>query len=195
MAQVRVLPGAPFARWTPFPAAAAQEATAVSEYAPISTYREVISPPKWFVVAIALLALAPLWGVQAALRDDSLSTARRVTLTAAAPVVAGMLLWLALVGSHLTVEVVAERVRFRFGPFGRTLRSNDITAVTAEPYNAWAFGGWGWRLGWGGAQAFTVPFLRSGVMLGTARGRFYLSSRTPERLAEAVRYVAHLGTQ
>ncbi|MSQ29337.1 MAG: hypothetical protein EXR68_02475 [Dehalococcoidia bacterium] len=95
----------------------------------------------------------------------------------------------------MTVEVDANGVCFRFGLFGRTLHTVDIEAAATERYSLWTFGGWGWRFGlrrddqgrW--KEAFTVPFLRTGVAVSSRRGRFYLSSRTPEQLAEAIRAV------
>ncbi len=170
-------------------------------------YRETTPSPRWLLIGMALLALAPLLGATAAMRDPSLSGAGGVATVAVLLLASAMLLGLVMLGSKLTVEVDAERVRFRFGPFGRTLRTMDIEAAAVERYSLWTFGGWGWRFGWlrdahgHRPQAFTVPFLRSGVAVitrsggtrkGSSRGgTFYLSSRTPERLAEAIRAVMH----
>src|SRR5205085_482225 len=46
--------------------------------------------------------------------------------------------------SRLRIRVDSEALRFRFGPFGRTLKAADIRAAGVEPYRVWSLGGWGW---------------------------------------------------
>ena len=41
--------------------------------------------------------------------------------------------------------MAGDQLARRFGPFGRTLRTTEIEAAAASRYNAWIFGGWGWR--------------------------------------------------
>jgi hypothetical protein len=95
---------------------------------------------------------------------------------------------------RLRVHADDRRLRFHFGPFGRTLEAADITAAEAAPYRWLAFGGWGIRFGRVSGhfvRAYSVPFLRTGVAIEAADGkRYYVSSRRPEALAAAIRQVA-----
>jgi hypothetical protein len=147
-------------------------------------YRETVAAARWLVALIALGALAPLYAGLAAIENrDALQVA--VLVCAAALLVA-----VALVLQRLRVETDHATLRFRFGPFGRTLGASEIASATAEQCRWWTFGGWGWRFAWReGAlvQAFSVPFVRTGVRVTTRRGKqSYLSSRAPERLAAAI---------
>lgn len=100
----------------------------------------------------------------------------------------------AVVFARLRIEAGDDALRFRFGPFGPTLNAADIQSAEAAPYRWLAFGGWGIRFGrvsGHSVRAYSVPFLRSGVLVEAAGGkRYYVSSRRPEALAAAIRELA-----
>ncbi|HRC61967.1 MAG: hypothetical protein K1X87_11240 [Dehalococcoidia bacterium] len=91
---------------------------------------------------------------------------------------------------RLRIEVTEARVRFRFGPFGPTLKRSEIRSAEVVPYRWVAFGGWGIRIGRVAGRfmrAYSVPFLRTGVAIETNAGaRYYVSSRRPELFAAAI---------
>lgn len=169
--------------------------TAAPHSAQPVVYEEHVAAAGWFGVLARLLPLAPLVGIIAAVRDPELeSTGRAATvggLLFTAAILVGVARWFVA----LDVTVTSEALRFRFGPFGRTLGASALRAARVRQYPWIAFGGWGWRLGrldGGSAQAYSVPFLREGVAVTTAEGRvYYISSRAPARLVEAIERLQH----
>lgn len=160
-----------------------------------ATYREHVPATRWFGFVARLLFLAPVAGIVSIARDPDVGTTGRV-LGIIVLVVAGLIL-LAVGRWFLALEVTvsAEALRFRFGPFGRTLGASALREAQVRQYPWLAFGGWGWRFGrldGGSAQAYSVPFLREGVAVATTEGRtYYISSRTPQRLVEAIERLQH----
>ena len=159
------------------------------------TYQERVAASRWFGVVTRVLPIAPLFGIVAAVRDPELGSAGRAAtvggLLFASAILVGVARWFVA----LEVTVTGESLRFRFGPFGRTLGASALRGVRVREYPWVAFGGWGWRFGrldGGSAQAYSVPFIREGVAVTTAAGRtYYLSSREPRRLAEAIERLQH----
>ena len=87
----------------------------------------------------------------------------------------------------MDLVVTSTVVEARFGPIRKRFPPKTIESVQAEDYNWQSYGGWGIRRGFGGRRAYTVPFLRSGVLLSLQDGhRWYLSSSTPEALEYAI---------
>jgi hypothetical protein len=154
------------------------------------SYHEHVESAAWFALIVRLLVLAPLLGVIAAVRDPELSANERtgtIVLLGAASIVLGIFApWLLSV----RIDVDPQVLRFRIGPFRRTLVASTVATARVERYSALAYGGWGWRFEWRrgrAAQAYTVPFLRTGVQVTTREGRtYYISSRAPQRLAQAI---------
>jgi hypothetical protein len=162
---------------------------------PAPEYREAVPSARWFEIAVRLCALAPLAGAFGiALAPGEAGSAEWIGgLALVAMSLALSLLIPSLL--RLNIEVGPGRLRVRLGPFRRTIEASAIRSVRAERYRPWAFGGWGWRFGWseGPIQAYSVPFLRSGVEVETSRGRYYLSSRAPAQLAQAIERLAREG--
>ncbi|MBE7492502.1 MAG: hypothetical protein HS108_12175 [Planctomycetes bacterium] len=102
----------------------------------------------------------------------------------------GMLLFtmLASVFWELEICVRADHLEFGWGrPLRRRLNIADISAARAEPYKAARFGGWGWRLGRGGAWAYSDPGLKQALVLVTRDGReIHVTLPDAEAAARAV---------
>lgn len=87
----------------------------------------------------------------------------------------------------LDVSVGASDVRAAFGPFRKTLVLARVESVSDEPYRWRPYGGWGIRLSTQNRQAWSVPFLKTGVEVRSRDGgRCFISSRDPGRLRSAI---------
>lgn len=155
---------------------------------PDPRYREAVSAAWWLVTVIGCAGLAPR---SAALTAWQHGQRLEVALLLGA---SALLVLVAIVFLHLRVEIDDATLRFRFGPFGRTLLAADIESAAVERYRWGTCGGWGWRFGWlegSLVQAFSVPFLRTGVRIRTRGGKqYYVSSRAPERMSAAIMQLA-----
>lgn len=153
----------------------------------MNRYDESVYAARWMLVVIALAMFATLGAAIATLfSGDS-----RQWGVAGMLVGIGAILGLAeLMFMRLQIEVDQERLRFRFGPFGPTLKLSEIQSAEADPYRWLVFGGWGIRFGRVSGRfmrAYSVPFMRTGVAIETVTGaRYYISSRQPEALATAI---------
>jgi hypothetical protein len=159
-------------------------------------YTEAVPSARWFAVAVRLCALAPLVSAASLLRAPGEPGAGGWIGVAVLGAMSVALFFLVPSLLRLRIEVGNHDLRVRLGPFRRTIAASAIRSAQPERYRPWAFGGWGWRLGWSGGtsmQAYSVPFLRSGVAVETERGRFYLSSRSPAQLAQAIERLAREG--
>ena len=169
--------------------------TAAPHPIPSAAYEEHVAAAGWFGVLARVLPLAPLAGMVAAFRDPEIGPAGRAATVGGLLIASAILVGVARWFVALDVSVTSESLRFRFGPFGRTLGASALRAARVRSYPWIAFGGWGWRLGrldGGAAQAYSVPFLRDGVAVTTVEGRtYYISSRTPARLVEAIERLQH----
>lgn len=91
----------------------------------------------------------------------------------------------------LDVAVDEIAVRAAFGPFRKTLPIARIRSASEEPYRWMPYGGWGIRWSTQKRQAWSVPFLKTGVEVQSHDGsRCFISSRDPERFRSAIQ--AHL---
>jgi hypothetical protein len=169
--------------------------TAAPHSAQPVAYEEHVAAAGWFGVLARLLPIVPLIGIVASLRDPEIGSAGRAATIGGLLFTSAILVGVARWFVALDVTVTGEALRFRFGPFGRTLGASALRAARVREYPWLAFGGWGWRLGrldGGSAQAYSVPFLREGVAVTTAEGRtYYISSRAPARLVEAIERLQH----
>lgn len=162
---------------------------------PSPAYREHVQASGWFGLLGRVLFIAPLVGAIAAFRDHEMAPTERAVTLVSVGIAGFALLLVSRWFLALDVTVSAEALRFRFGPFGRTLGASALRQARVRSYPWLAFGGWGWRFGrldGGSAQAYSVPFLNDGVAVTTAEGRtYYISSREPERLVEAIERLQH----
>jgi hypothetical protein len=92
---------------------------------------------------------------------------------------------------RLHIQVSDDAIRFRFGVFGKTLPLADVQGCEPQKYRWLTYGGWGIRFALGGRKAWSMPGVPEGVEITVAEGkrvrRYFVSSRSPELLAEAVR--------
>ena len=120
-------------------------------------YRETVRGSVLLTAAVVLAAVGAAVGGAAVATDASLSTGERVAVGMLMLLVAGVLVFVAVVFSRLQVEVNAVRVTWSFGPFRKSFPVEQVAAVQAEPYRWLKFGGWGIRYGifGGGGRAYT----------------------------------------
>lgn len=72
-------------------------------------------------------------------------------------------------------------------PFRRVLPLAEIKAARVEPYKALKFGGWGWRMGAGGAWAYSDIGIKEALVLELASGKLiYVTLKDPQAAAQAV---------
>jgi hypothetical protein len=137
--------------------------------------------PRWMV---ALMHIGPLSGFGfAAWSTLSAVPVLAVGLLILAVGFAFIMRWF----TTMDLVVTSTVVEARFGQICKRFRPATIESVQAEGYHWQSYGGWGIRRGFGGRRAYTVPFLRSGVLLSLHDGhRWYLSSSTPEALEHAI---------
>ena len=92
---------------------------------------------------------------------------------------------------RLRIAVNDDEMRFAFGMLRKTLPLAAIQPVEAKRYRWLTYGGWGIRHALGGRRAWSMPGVPEGVEITVAEGtrvrRYFVSSRSPELLAEAVR--------
>jgi len=155
------------------------------------SYEEEIGAPFWLMALLAAALAAMVSAVIAVALDgeaDWTLFAWYFPLMA----VAGALLVAALLSFRLLhIQVSDDAVRFRFGAFGRSLPLRNVRGCEAQKYRWLTYGGWGIRFALGGRRAWSMPGVPEGVEFTVAEGkrvrRYFVSSRSPELLAEAVR--------
>lgn len=110
-------------------------------------------------------------------------------------IIVGLVLALAgWVFRELRIEVGEGLLRARYGPFDFTVPGDAIVEAHVAPYHWLAYGGWGIRWSRQDGQttrARSVPFLCTGVTVeAQSERRYYLTSRRPGELAEAINWLA-----
>lgn len=160
-------------------------------------YEETVRMPRWLVVVMAMVAVGLAFGAVSTATDDGASSAVRFGLGGLLAGLSVAMLWVTWAFSALRIEIDEAILRFHFGPIGKTLTAGEIATVTVEAYRLGTYLGWGLRGSWRAGmrdQAYSVPFLRAGVGVTTQSGTHYhLSSRQPERLAEAANALVSAG--
>ena len=151
-------------------------------------YRETVRGSPLLMVLVLCSAIVSVAGGVATALDSNIPAMERAGVTLLMVLIAIVLVFVTVVFMRLRIEVNAVRVRWSFGPFGRSVAVAEVASARSEPYRWLRFGGWGIRYGWGSAgRAYTVPFSRRGVAIERRDGqRFYLSSNTPDRLVAAI---------
>lgn len=142
--------------------------------------------PPWlaggFVIAGVAGAAALLWSSRPYHGEAAFWLAALPGLAAAvvAPVVLAM--W------SLETEVRPGTLAVRLRPFaGREIALDDVESCEPRTYRPIReYLGWGWRIGPGG-EALTVPGTQGVQLVMRGGKRLLISSRQPQRLAEAIR--------
>ena len=106
-------------------------------------------------------------------------------------VLAALLLFAFVSFRRLRIAVNDQELQFAFGILRRSLSLAAIQSCEAKRYRWLTYGGWGIRYALGGRRAWSLPGVPGGVEVTVAEGtrvrRYFVSSRSPELLAEAVR--------
>lgn len=159
-------------------------------------YRERLAAPTW--AAPAFLTLS---GVVLARRLRA-AARRQGRIRRVVAIVGSLFTTLAVLRmvrrfSQLAIEVDSDAVHVRFGPIEKQLPMGEIRDVRIVTYNPLRYLGWGYRIGIGGGQAFSQIGVARGVELTLQEGektqRYFISSRTPEALANAIATAAGAG--
>jgi len=153
-------------------------------------YEEELPMPAWFqamlLIVLAAVVFAIVLPAFGSFSGGGAVAAYYVALTAA---LASMLFAIATF-RRLKIVVSHEQIRFGFGVLQKSIPFERIKSFEAKRYNWLIYGGWGIRFSLGGRRAWSVPGVPEGVELTVEEGkrvrRYFVSSRYPERLVEAV---------
>ncbi len=92
--------------------------------------------------------------------------------------------------TNLAVRVTDAGLSFRYGMFGKSFEWDQITSVEATDYRWITYGGWGIRFSTGGRRAWSQLGVKRGVVVAVTEGknqrRYFVSSRRPDELADAI---------
>lgn len=96
--------------------------------------------------------------------------------------------WLTSVFWELRIEIGGHDVLLGWGwPLQRHLKLAEIKGARVAPYKALRFGGWGWRMGTGGAWAYSDIGIKEALVLELASGKLiYVTLKDPQAAAQAV---------
>ncbi len=153
-------------------------------------YEEEVPLPAWF----QLILLAGLAGIAFAIVGPAFSgldgAGTYAVYYSTMTVALAFMVFAVVTFRRLTIAVSDTEVRFGFGVLRKSIPLERIRAWEPKRYNWLVYGGWGIRFALGGRRAWSVPGMAGGVELTVAEGtrvrRYFVSSRCPERLAEAV---------
>lgn len=103
----------------------------------------------------------------------------------------GLMILFVLIGAafwELRFVVRDSEIELGWGtPFRRVLPLAGIKGARVEPYKALKFGGWGWRMGAGGAWAYSDIGIKEALVLELASGKLiYITLKDPQAAAQAV---------
>ncbi|MBX3474898.1 MAG: hypothetical protein KF754_10990, partial [Planctomycetes bacterium] len=95
---------------------------------------------------------------------------------------------LALMFWELSVSVHGDRIELGWArPLLKRVRLAEVRGARVEPYRALKFGGWGWRMGMGGAMAYSDFGIKDALVLELANGReLHVTLRDAQAAATAV---------
>lgn len=158
-------------------------------------YEENVRAPMWLVLTLGLF-LGVAAGVVSAVAIRSL-IGEPVMEGAEAAIFYVVLILYALLSlfllvnfTNLAVTVSQEFIEFRYGIFSKKLKLSDVAEATPQKYRWSTYGGWGVRLAFGGRRAWSMIGVPMGVavVMGDSEGgkRYFVSSRSPEALAQAI---------
>ena len=154
-------------------------------------YQEEVPAPLWLQAALLLTSAAPLAAILGSAVDGEDAWQLRAVFYPFMAVVAALLVFSFVSFRRLRIAVSDEELQFAFGLLRKTLPLAAIQSVEATGYRWLTYGGWGIRYALGGRRAWSLPGVPEGVEVTLAEGtrvrRYFVSSRSPELLAEAVR--------
>jgi hypothetical protein len=153
-------------------------------------YEEELPMPAWFqsilLVALGAVVFAMVLPAFEGFGGAGAFAAYYLVLTSAL----ALMLFAIVTFRRLTIVVGGEEVRFGFGVLRKAIPFERIKSFEAKRYDWLVYGGWGVRFSLGGRRAWSVPGVPKGVEFTVEEGRrvrrYFVSSRYPERLVEAV---------
>ncbi|MBI2866215.1 MAG: hypothetical protein HYX99_02495 [Chloroflexi bacterium] len=160
----------------------------------ISLYHEEVRAPAWFQV-LAWLPVPTLLTalIVPALTEDMGRDAYIFFLGMGLAL--AVVLVLATNFTAIQVQVTPDALRFGFGWFKHRVPLHAVRQVKTARYYWWPYGGWGLCIATGGRRAYSLPGIPAGAEVTVEeRGRvrrYFVSSRRPEELAQALSRVVH----
>lgn len=101
-----------------------------------------------------------------------------------------VMLFLIINFTMLAISVAFGGIEFRYGLFAKQLEFDQIRSVQVKDYEWTRYGGWGLRFSTGGRRAWSMPFVKTGVVIEAEEDgkdrEYYVSSRNPEELARVL---------
>lgn len=156
---------------------------------PQVTHAQHVRPARLGVLLALLALLEACAGVVMNLANGPIVATLLLTLI--------MMLFTILASAFWQLRFVVRPAEVELGwgwPFERRIAISAIQAARVEPYRALAFGGWGWRLGKGGAWAYSDIGIKQAVVLELASGKLVYVT-LPEAEAAALAVAAALAAQ
>ncbi|MCJ7492460.1 MAG: DUF3093 family protein [Dehalococcoidia bacterium] len=154
-------------------------------------YQEEVPAPLWLQAVILFGVAALVAGVAVSAATGQVGWQTYALYYPFMALVGALLVFVFFSFRYLRIAVSDEELRFAFGMLRRTLPLAAIQSVEAKKYRWLTYGGWGIRYALGGRRAWSLPGVPEGVEFTLAEGtrvrRYFVSSRSPELLAEAVR--------
>jgi hypothetical protein len=154
-------------------------------------YQEELPAPLWLQAALLLTIAAPLAAILGSAVDGEDSWQLRAIFYPMMAIVAALLVFSFVSFLRLRIAVSDEEMQFAFGMLRKSLPLAAIQSCETTKYRWLTYGGWGIRYALGGRRAWSLPGVPEGVEVTVAEGtrvrRYFVSSRFPELLAEAVR--------
>ena len=120
-------------------------------------YRETVRGSWLLLALIAVAGFATLAGGVAAALDASATGTERTLVPLAMVLVAIVLAFVGVTFSLLRIEVDIARLRWSFGPFGKSVPVIQIATAQAEPYRWIRFGGWAFATDSSAAGGARIP--------------------------------------
>ena len=154
-------------------------------------YEEETAAPFWLMTVLAAVMVALVFAAVAVALDDEAGWALFAWYYPLMLVVGVLLVGAFISFRRLRTTVSDETIEFRFGFLRKSLLLMDIQSCEVQKYRWLTYGGWGIRFATQGRRAWSMPGVPEGVQITASEGRrvrrYFVSSRFPELLAEAVR--------
>jgi hypothetical protein len=154
-------------------------------------YQEDVPAPLWLQAVILLGVAALATGVATSAASGQGGWQTYALYYPFMAILGALLVFVFFSFRCLRITVSDEEMRFAFGRLRKSLPLTAIRSCETKRYRWLTYGGWGIRYALGGRRAWSMPGVPEGVEVTVAEGwrvrRYFVSSRSPELLAEAVR--------
>ena len=154
-------------------------------------YEEEVPAPIWFEAVILVGVVALIVGVAASAAGGQAGWPTYALFYPFMALLGALLLFAFAAFRRLCIVVSDTELRLAFGILRKSVPLTAIQSCEAKDYRWLTYGGWGIRYALGGRRAWSLPGAPRGVEVTVAEGRrvrrYFVSSRSPELLAEALR--------